>query len=258
MRKPIEAVAMNKDVRLGTNYPDHPKTRKLKQLLGAEGVMSHTFLLCFVARVTPSGVLKDMDVEDIAQVAQWRGDPNEFVGTLLELRLLDKNSDTYAIHNWPKHNFYCASAAARSRSARRSAIIGWLIRRNFISRKSKIPPEINLDQDPEKIAEQIQRFNAERNAHCNAERNAPSPPPPPRGEGSGSDPPLTGGHIPPGPVSEMLELVTGMYQGNYIDTTKERRFFLLYERATEDERTEVRKLAGLAGVLVPADPYANQ
>lgn len=139
---------MNRDVRIGTNYPYHPKTRKLKKILGAEGVMSHTFLLCFAAQTCPSGVLKDMDVEDIAQVAQWRGEPDEFVQTLLDLRLLDQNSSNYSIHNWELHNFYCTTTAARSRSARRSAIIGWLVRRNLIPRKSKIPPSLNLDQEP--------------------------------------------------------------------------------------------------------------
>ena len=88
---------MNKDVRIGTNYPIHPKTRKLKKALGAEGVMSHIFLLCFVAQTTPSGTLKDMSPEDIAWAAQWRGDPDKFVDTLVEVRLLDKRGVTISI-----------------------------------------------------------------------------------------------------------------------------------------------------------------
>ena len=79
---------MNKDVRIATNYPDHPKIRKLEKRLGAEGIKSHVFLLCFVARVTPSGSLKDMDVEDIELAARWKGQSGQFVDTLVDLRLL--------------------------------------------------------------------------------------------------------------------------------------------------------------------------
>jgi hypothetical protein len=251
----IEGHRMNTDVRIATNYPDHPKTLKLKKMLGAEGVMSHIFLLCFVARVTPSGVLTDMDAKDIAEAAKWRGDPHEFVDTLHELRLLDQNSETYSVHDWQEHNYYCVSSKARSRSARRSAVIGWLIRRNLIPRKSKIPPRLDIDQEPEKIAEQIQTYNANRKAERNALRNAPSPPP--RGEGDRGEDPALGEGVSP-PVSEMLELFGEMYQGTYIDATKERKFFLLYERATEQEQAEVQKLAELVGVKLPADPYANQ
>ena len=65
----------------------------MEKILGAEGVVSHIDLLCFVARVTPSGTLKDMDVEDIEIAAKWKGERGKFVSTLLELRLIDKNSE---------------------------------------------------------------------------------------------------------------------------------------------------------------------
>lgn len=238
---------MNKDVRLGTNYPDHPKIRKLEKRLGAEGIRSHVFLLCYVARITPSGTLKDMDSEDIEIAARWKGQPGQFVDTLVDLRLLDRNGETFSVHNWPHHNFYCVTTAARSRSARRSAIIGWLVRRNLIPRKSKVPPEINLDQEPEEIAKEILEFNAKRNT----KRNAPSPPPPPRGEGEG-----VGGtttkvvDIPPPPIVITTQLVE-MAEQTYNDTTLKKGWLLRFGLLPKEKQDEVKELADLKGVKLP-------
>jgi hypothetical protein len=253
---------MNKDVRIATDYPDHPKIRKLKRRLGEAGVMSHIFLLCYAARARWDGNLEGMDVADIAQVAQWRGDPDEFVQTLVNLRLLDQNSATYAIHNWPEHNFHCTTVKARSRSARRSAIISWLVRRNLIPKNSKIPPEIDLDQEPEKIAEQILVFNAKRNAKRNADRKAPSPPPPPNGRGGevgGEDLVLEEPSSPPPPVEQrLLDSAAEIYTSNgEIDIAMERGWLLQYQALSREKQKKVRELAEFTKVRLPLDIDAH-
>lgn len=149
---------MNKDVRIGTNYPMHIKTRKLKNALGAEGVMSHIFLLCFVALTTPSGMLKDMSPEDIAWAARWRGDPDHFVNTLVEVGFLDKRGDTYGVHNWPKHNYFAMTAPIRSEIARRNINKRW-------AKKSKL-----------KQANNTGRSN-DANTNSKTSSNTPSPSP---------------------------------------------------------------------------------
>jgi len=259
---------MNRDVRIATDYPDHPKIRKLKKRLGEAGIMSHIFLLCYTGRVMPDGVLKDMDVLDIAQAAQWKGDPDEFVRVLVELGLLDQNSETYVIHNWKEHNFFCTTVKARSRSARRSGIISWLVRRNLIPKKSKIPPGLNLDQDPEKIAEEIQIYNAERNAKSktdrNAERNAfhnapsPPPPPPPNGRGGevgGEDSALEEQSSPPPPVERrLLDSAAEIYRtSGEIDKAMERGWLLQYEALSREKQKRVRQLAEFTKVRLPLD-----
>jgi hypothetical protein len=182
---------MNRDIRIATNYPDHPKIRKLKKLLGAEGVISHIFLLCFAGRICPSGKLEDMDSEDIASVAQWRGQPEQFVDTLMELRLLDKVGDTYSIHNWQKHNYFAMQAEARSRVARQN------INRRWRKKNKKALEEIKENQD----------FNTIRNTDANSDSNTPSPSPSPSrdgmdgGEVDGSECAL-GEHSSPSPFTE--------------------------------------------------------
>jgi hypothetical protein len=155
---------VNKDIRIGTNYPYHPKIRKLRKLLGNDGVVSHIFLLCFVGQNEPGGMLKDMDVEDIAQAAQWKGNPQEFVDALVELRLLDRNSETYVIHNWLRHNLFAASAPKRSEIARANALKRW-------NKKLKVIQEVDAIGI------------ADGNADSNAPSPSPSPSPSPRREG---------------------------------------------------------------------------
>lgn len=153
---------MNTDVRIATSYPDHPKTLKLKKMLGADGVMSHIFLLCYVARVTPSGELKDMDAGDIAAVARWTGDPKQFVHTLVDLKLLDNRGDTYSIHNWQKHNYFAMTAPIRSEVARRNINKRW-------HKKNKVKQEVNTDGITD----------------ANTDSNTPSPSPKMEGRGNG-------------------------------------------------------------------------
>jgi hypothetical protein len=168
---------MNKDIRLATNYFDHPKYRKLRKRLGAKGALSHICLLTFVGKVMWSGTLEDMDAEDIAEAARWRGDPEKFVDCLLELRLLDKGSKWYEIHNWPKWNSFAMKAEARSEVGRQNSNKRWQ------QRYKKALKEI----------EQSQVDNAIGNANGNAAGNAPSPPPPPspppslEGDGGGGE-----------------------------------------------------------------------
>jgi hypothetical protein len=160
---------MNKDVRIGTNYPEHPKIRKLYKRLGGEGIKSHIFLLCYVGRHCFDGVLKDMDADEIEAVAKWRGDSNQFVDTLYELKLLDKNSNTYSIHDWLDWNMFAASFPVRSRIAR-----------------------ANIKKRWEKKTKLIQ----ENNTNGNSDSNTPSPSP--RREGEDDTPPLeAGGGVSP-------------------------------------------------------------
>lgn len=116
---------MNVDIRLSTDFPMHPKVIKLRRKLGAQGVFSLISLWCFAAKHKPSGVLDNMDEEEIAIAAIWPDDASTFVGTLVELRWLDVDTShpkTYLLHNWIDHNGYAASAPDRSDKARFSRL----------------------------------------------------------------------------------------------------------------------------------------
>jgi hypothetical protein len=226
---------MNKDVRIATNYPNHPKIRKLKKLLGPEGVMSHVFLLCYTAQTCPSGILKDMDAEDIAQVAQWRGYPEKFVNALVECKLLDNNSEFYCIHNWLRHNLFAATAPKRSQIARANIKKRW-------DKKTKI----------------IQEDNTNRNTDSKTPSPSPTPTPSPSGEGRerggvDSDIALEGQSSSTPLIEELIQLASEMYRGSYIDATKEHRFFRIYKRLGDDEKADLQKALKLNGLHIALD-----
>jgi len=103
-----------------------------------------------------------MDGEDIALAARWKGDAKEFVDTLVELRLLDKNSETYSIHDWLDWNQFAASAPIRSKIARANIRKRW---------------------DKKRVI--IQQDNTDGITNGNTDSNTPSPSPSPRREGEG-------------------------------------------------------------------------
>ena len=212
---------MNQDIRLNVNYFDHPKIMKLQQLLGAEGVLAHIRLLCYVGRVCPEGKLEGMDPKDIGVVARYPDEPDVFVANLQKLGLLDNKTDEhgigiFSIHNWEVHNYRCATVKARSKSARRSQLIRWLRDKKLIRHNDKIPLELDMDQDLFGIARQIEKHNrgskrfqqdnTKRSTKRNAKRNTPPPPPPPRG-GEEEDSPHQKAGESPLSVNEILTFI---------------------------------------------------
>ena len=117
---------MNTDIRLAVSFLSHRKRKKLQKRLGAEGVLAFIDLLLSSAMHRPKGIFYKMTTEDIALDAQWEGDPNEFVTTLLDVGFLATNQDgEFYIHDWDVHNSFAAHADERSEQARRAVQVRW-------------------------------------------------------------------------------------------------------------------------------------
>ena len=115
---------MNKDIRLLTTFPRHPKSIKLKRILGTwEPVI---VLWLWAAENKPSGDLKGMENEDIAIAANWQDDPLLLIDALLKVRFLENTDNgAYCLHGWKKHNAYAANSEKRSEKARLAAQARW-------------------------------------------------------------------------------------------------------------------------------------
>lgn len=114
------------DIRINLNYHRHPKIRKLKNRLGLEGVVSHQELLCYTAEYRSKGILYDMSTEDICLSSYWEGDVEEFINTLVELKLLDmRSSGIYEIHDWEEHNGWAFHKEERTAKAKKAAQARW-------------------------------------------------------------------------------------------------------------------------------------
>lgn len=234
---------MNKDVRLGTDYSNHPKIRKLYKELGAEGVMCHTFLLCNTAQYFPSGEFKDMSVEDIATLADWKDDPELFLNALLKVKLIDNNGDTYSIHNWLKHNLFAATAPKRSAIARANIKKRWdkktkLIQKDSTDGKSDGITDGNSDAIPEGYTPTPSPSPKEREGEVGGEDSLEQSPPPP----------------PPPIEQRLIKSAKEIYKTNgEIDLSMERGWLLQYESLLPEKKIKVKRLAEFMNVRLPLD-----
>ncbi|MCK8604397.1 hypothetical protein [Desulfoferrobacter suflitae] len=95
---------MNPDIRISISFKGHRKRRKLKALLGPDATDYLLDLWIGAAVSRPEGVLRGYSLLDIALEAGWEGDPEEFVGKLVQVGFLDVLEDgTYALHDWEEH-----------------------------------------------------------------------------------------------------------------------------------------------------------
>ncbi|MHC1788283.1 hypothetical protein [Solidesulfovibrio sp.] len=121
---------MNKDIRLSTEFLDHPKTIKLERRLGLQGIKSLLALWLWAAKNHPDGRLEGEDVEAIEIAAKWPVNERStnvegestFVETLVALRWLDLCDETYCLHDWREHNAWAADADKRSDKSRLSRV----------------------------------------------------------------------------------------------------------------------------------------
>lgn len=135
------------DFRIQFSLFTHIKLQKLEKALGDSGFASLIKLWFYAASIKSStGELGGMDADDIETAARWRGAPGVFVDALLKNRLLDRDGDAYAIHDWAENNPWAAGAKVRCERARKGG---------FAKR----------DKDRQTASEQ-QNLLVARNQHC--------------------------------------------------------------------------------------------
>ena len=114
---------MNADIRLSVNFWRNHKIKKLERHLGLEGVKSLQILWLWAAQNRPSGVLNNMDADDIECDAEWNGEQDAFINELIDLKLIDVAPDgTYLLHDWEQNNEWAAQAETRADKARLSRL----------------------------------------------------------------------------------------------------------------------------------------
>jgi hypothetical protein len=117
---------MNTDIRLSVSFKGHRKRKRLKMLIGADGVLCLIDLWLGVAMSNPNGMLVAWDEHDLAFEAGWEGDPVKFVGALVECRFLEKlPGGGFKIHDWEDHQGYVIHAQERSERAKKAATARW-------------------------------------------------------------------------------------------------------------------------------------
>ena len=92
------------DIRLSVGFPTHPKTKKLRKLLGNDAVLALIYLFIFAAQNKPDGDFCGMENEDIEIAVDWEGEDGAFVAALVKVGFLDGEKGAYRIHDWEDHN----------------------------------------------------------------------------------------------------------------------------------------------------------
>lgn len=113
---------MATDARFSTNLASHPKVKKLRRRLGADGCWAWVCLVLWVAANRSDGDLTGMDDEDVELSADWRGELGALVRELIDLRMLDGEQGAHVVHDWTDHNPWAAGSDARSLKASWNAI----------------------------------------------------------------------------------------------------------------------------------------
>jgi hypothetical protein len=126
---------------VATDFTGHRKTRQLCYRLGLQGFYSLICLWSYATRYAASGRLEAMGPADIAQAADWRGEPMKLIDALLEVRFLEWEGDTYRLHDWNEHNRWVMDRDQRSARARGAAMTRWS--------KIRCPPPIEKTPGPE-------------------------------------------------------------------------------------------------------------
>ena len=98
---------MNSDFRISVGFSRHHKTRKLKRLLGADGVLSLIWLWEYTAAEKPDGDLSKLDGDDIELAADWNGEAGAFVNAIKSVGFLDEGN---ILHDWQEHNSWASKA----------------------------------------------------------------------------------------------------------------------------------------------------
>lgn len=111
-------MAVVTDIRIQDTFFDNRKIVKLKRRHGADALLCLIRLWMYTAKNAPKGILFDMDDDDIEIAAGWEGVPGQFVGALVDLALVDKESGIAAIHDWETCQPWAFKSDNRSAVAR--------------------------------------------------------------------------------------------------------------------------------------------
>lgn len=166
---------MNHDYRVAVGFLTNKKTLRLKARLGQLAIEVLLLLWEQTAVQYPTGNWGDMDPEMLAVMLRWTGDPQVLWDALVGGGWLEERDGELWVHEWEKHNGYCAQADWRRERAKKAAAASWGANRGR-SRSGS-----NASSIPTSKAASTTPSTASSKATNDARSNAPPPPPPPIG-----------------------------------------------------------------------------
>ncbi len=113
-------------LRIDPNLLEHPKIVRLLNKYGAPGFVSLFLIWSHAAKFNPSGRLEGITPKELGIIAKVPGrQPEKFINFLVEVRLLDRDGETLAVHGWAERQPFLATAEERAERNRNAAIARW-------------------------------------------------------------------------------------------------------------------------------------
>ncbi len=107
-------------IQIDQSLPTHRKTRTLRRILkadsGAHVVGYVVQLWLWAVDNAPDGNLSGIDPLDAAEIAGWKGDPDEFMKALVDAGFVDPDM---RLHNWDAHCGQLIASREKSRERAR-------------------------------------------------------------------------------------------------------------------------------------------
>lgn len=128
---------MKNDIRLDKAFPNHPKTRKLRRLLGGDGVDCLIALWCFAGEYRTKGRLERLSPDDIAETVGWKGKPEDLINALQAVGFIDDMDGLLILHDWDVHQPFIFNADERSAAAKRAIEKRWRKKSGFVEKQEK-------------------------------------------------------------------------------------------------------------------------
>lgn len=105
-------------INLDLDYPTHPKTKRLVDLLGrgSEVIPVRLWLYCGKHHAE-TGRLTGISAQEIESQVGWWGNKGRAVEALVMVGFLDRDGDTFVVHDWLSHSGHIAKYKRRAKAA---------------------------------------------------------------------------------------------------------------------------------------------
>jgi hypothetical protein len=149
---------------LHDTFLDHRKVRRMSKDTGLPSVHVRGHLVTLwlsVLRHAADGVLADWTSEDIADYAEWTGDPEQFVAALIRCGWLVERHEHLEVNDWAQYAEHLKAAKRKTAERERKALERYEEKRRKTATADEVRPALS-----ENVRGQIRTepdFRAERN-----------------------------------------------------------------------------------------------
>lgn len=130
---------------LDLDYFTHPKTTRLKGLLGKGAAELPIRLWAYCGKYhSETGTLDGYSPAEIESIVNWQGETGKMVDAMVQVNFLEKNANGYTIHDWKEHAGHLAAFKKRAKSAAYKRWKSYATSNASSNRKHKITNAPNL------------------------------------------------------------------------------------------------------------------